>query len=155
MFTQYFSKNKSLLFRNGELKSPNFDLTVNEFLRTLEELESMDVIPIVFSPLPVNGVDLGRCLARASCMGLNLDECSFRIDEISKDVLRVYRFLDEIKDKYRVVRLDNFICDNSLCDTHFDSTFIYNDSSHLSQEGSAELGKLNDFYRIIVDGYSN
>jgi len=154
-FIQYISKGNSLLLRNGELESSNFDLAVNEFLKTLEELESMGVTPIVFSPLPENGVDLGRCLSRAEFMGLNLDECNFQTEEISKDMLKVYSFLDKIEEKYRVVRLDQFICDDSFCNTHFDSTFIYKDSIHLSHEGSAELGRVNNFYEIIVDGYSN
>ena len=154
-FLAYVSSHKKLLFRSGDIVTTNSDLAANEFLRTLEELESMGVTPIVFSPLPTNFVDLGRCLARAECIGLDLDECNFRVDEIPKRWKEVYRFLEKIEENYRVVRLDKLICDSFQCETHFGSTFIYRDKYHLSHEGSAELGKINDFYGIITGNYSN
>jgi hypothetical protein len=154
-FISYISHYKSLLYRSGDLVATNSDLGLNEFLRTLAELESMGITPIVFSPLPMNGVDLGRCLSRSECIGLDLDECNFRVDEIPKYWLKIYSFLEKVEENYRVVRLDKLICDSYLCETHIGSTFIYRDKFHLSEEGSAELGKVNDFYRIIVDGYSN
>ena len=154
-FPAYVSSHRKLLFRSGDLVTTNSYLAANEFLRTLEELESMGITPIVFSPLPTNNVDLGRCLARAECIGLDLDECNFRVDEIPKRWKEVYRFLEKIEENYRVVRLDKLICDSFQCETHIGSTFIYRDKYHLSHEGSAELGKMNDFYGIIVGGYSN
>lgn len=154
-FSQYLSKNASLLFRNGDLMAANNELATQELIRTLDELKSMGVIPIVFSPPPNNGVDLGRCLARAEWTGVSLDECNFRVVDISQHRTNVYRFLDNIEKNYRVIRLENLICDSSLCNAHFGSSFIYRDKSHLSHEGSETLGKMYDFYRMIVDGHSN
>ncbi|MFC1536911.1 acyltransferase family protein [Pseudomonadota bacterium] len=154
-FTQYLKKDKALLYRSGNLAGANIDLAVKEFRATLSELETMGITPIVFSPPPQNGINLGRCLARAEWTGLNLDKCNFRVDDISQNQINVYRFLETINEKYRVVRLDKLICDSSLCNTHFGPTFIYRDSQHLSHEGSAELGKKNHFYGMIVDRYSN
>lgn len=154
-FKHYLSKDQPLLLRSGDLVDMNFDLVVKEFVRTLGELEAMGITPIVFSPPPSNGVNLGRCLARAEWTGLSLDECSFRVDEISQEIVNVYSFLENIKQNYRVVRIDNLICDSSLCETHFGSTFIYRDKGHLSYEGSSVLGKMNDFYGMIVGDHSN
>jgi peptidoglycan/LPS O-acetylase OafA/YrhL len=154
-FNQYLSKGAALLFRSGDLVDANIDLAAKEFKKTLGELESMGITPIVFSPPPANGVDIGRCLARAEFLGLNLDKCNFRLDELIQDRLDSYNFIETIKENYRVVRLDNIICDSSLCKTHFGSTFIYRDGGHLSHEGSATLGRKNDFYRMIVGSYSN
>jgi peptidoglycan/LPS O-acetylase OafA/YrhL len=154
-FSQYMSNDNALLFRSGELVDANLDLASKEFEKTLSELETMGITPIVFSPPPANGVDLGRCLARADLMELSLDKCNFREDELTQNRLDVYSFLETIKKDYRVVRLDYLICDSSLCKTHFGSTFIYRDSVHLSHEGSAELGRKYDFYKMIVDGYQN
>jgi peptidoglycan/LPS O-acetylase OafA/YrhL len=153
-FAQYLSKDKHLLFRSGELLKPNLDIAVREFESTLNELKEMGIVPIVFSPPPANGVDLGRCLARADLLGLNLDKCNFRVNEIIKDRLDVYRFLETISKNYDVIRLEDFVCDSSLCNTHFGSIFIYRDESHFSNEGSAELGKKSNFYDMIVDDYS-
>jgi hypothetical protein len=153
-FAQYLSRDKDLLFRSGELVKPNLDIAAREFESTLGELKAMGITHIVFSPPPANGINLGRCLTRAGWLGLNLDKCNFRVDEIIQDRLDVYRFLETISKNHDVIRLDNFVCDNSLCNTHFDSIFIYRDESHFSNEGSAALGKKSNFYGMIVDGYS-
>ena len=50
--------------------------------------------------------------------------------------------------------LDNFVCNESLCNTHFDSIFLFRDEEHFSNEGSAALGKKSNFYGMIVDSYS-
>jgi hypothetical protein len=86
---------------------------------------------------------------------LNLDECSFRVDEISQEIVDVYSFLENIRQNYRVVRIDNLTCESSLCKANFDSTFIYRDKGHLSYEGSAVLGKMSDFYGMIIGNHSN
>jgi peptidoglycan/LPS O-acetylase OafA/YrhL len=150
-FKQYLSKENSLLLRDGELVNTNSDLVKQEFEKTLSELVAMKITPIVFSPPPENGFNLGRCLAIAQWRGLDLDKCNFQVNEISPYLLDVYAFLETIAKKHRVIRLDSLICDNSLCKTHFGSTFIYRDPGHLSYEGSAALGETNDFYSLIVD----
>jgi hypothetical protein len=153
-FAQYLTKDKDLLFRSGDIVKPSLEIAVKEFKSTLNELKAMGITPIVFSPPPANGVDLGRCLARADWLGLNLDKCNFRVDEIVQDRLDVYRFLETIGKNYNVIRLDNIICNSSLCNTHFGSIFLYRDDSHFSNEGSAVLGKTSDFYGMIADSFS-
>ena len=153
LFAQYLLKDNDLLLRNGNFVKANFDLAGKEFENTLNELKTMGITPIVFAPPPANGIDLGRCLARAGWLGLNLDECNFRVDEILQNRSDVYNFLETISNNYNVIRLDDFICNNSLCGTHFGSIFLYRDEGHLSNEGSAELGKKNNFYRMIVGDY--
>lgn len=149
-FNQYLSKNMSILLRNGELVKANIDLVIKEMRKTLSELEIMGITPIVFSPPPANGINIGRCLARASYLGLDLDSCNFRVDEIAQDRLATYSFLESISKYHRVVFLNNLLCDNSMCNTHIGSAFIYRDGGHLSHEGSAALGKKFYFYKIIV-----
>jgi peptidoglycan/LPS O-acetylase OafA/YrhL len=154
IFSQYLSKDNALLLRSGDLVKANLDNATKEFESTLSELKAMGITPVVFSPPPTSGIDLGRCLARAGWYGLNLDKCNFRVDEIIQDRLDAYRFLETIRKNYDVIRLDNFVCDSSLCTTHFGSIFIYKDESHFSYEGSVAIGKKNNFYRMIVDSYS-
>ncbi|MEI6154958.1 MAG: acyltransferase family protein, partial [Deltaproteobacteria bacterium] len=154
-FGQYLSKDSALIFRSGNLVDANIDLVVKEFKRTLDELKAMGITPIVFSPPPANGVNFGRCLARAEWFGLSLDECNFRVDGINQNTLSINKFLEIIKNDYRVVRLDKLICDSILCKTHFGSIYIYSDTLHLSHEGSAALGRKSDFYRMITTGYSD
>ena len=152
-FTEYLSRD--LLLRNGDRKSGNTDLAVKEFKKTLAELNAMGITPVVFSPMPRNGINLGRCLARAVWFEIDLDDCNFQVNTMSKNTLDVYSFLEIIKENYPVVRLDRFICDNVICRTHYGSIFLYKDGGHLSREGSAELGRMVDFYKIIIGAFSN
>ncbi len=154
-FKQYLSEDRSLLLRSGDLVDVNFDLVVKEFRKTLDELKAMGITPIVFSPPPTNDNNLGRCLTRAEWVGLSLDECNFEVAQISQEIVNVYNFLENIKQNYRVVRIDKLTCKNSICETHIGSTFIYRDKGHLSYEGSAVLGKMSGFYKMIVSDNLN
>ena len=150
-FNNYLVENKKLLHRNGKLKKTSLSDVLNEFKDTLDELKSLGVIPIIFSSPPANGIDLGRCLAKASWMQLNLEKCNFNQSHMTEDRKREYKFLDMIKDKYPVIRLDKLICNNSLCNTHYDDIWLFRDKAHLSKFGSAELGTRYDFYKIIAN----
>jgi peptidoglycan/LPS O-acetylase OafA/YrhL len=150
-FSQYLLEDRVLLLRSGELVEADMELAVREFKKTLDELQAMGVTPIVFSPPPSNGIDLGRCLARAEWFGKDLGQCNFHIDEMSQHRLEVYRFLEAIKKHHRVIRLDDLMCNSDLCKAHLGETFLYRDSGHLSLEGSAALGKRYDFHRMITN----
>lgn len=149
-FGQYLSQD--ILHRNGNLLKSNMDTVTSEFIKTMNELKSMGIIPIVFASPPSNGNDLGRCLAKAEWLKLNLDNCDFNISQLSKERIRTYTFLDNLLSKYKVkiIRLDNFLCNKIHCKTHFDSIWVYRDKGHLSYEGSTELGKRYDFYHKIT-----
>lgn len=149
-FYGYMSEGNSLLLRDGEIRHANFESLVFEFERTLQELESMGIKPVIFSPPPGNYTDLGRCLARAEWQGMELDKCNFPPDKITAHHREVYRFLDIISKKYSVIRLDSLICDNTTCRTHIGTDYIYRDKGHLSKAGSAELGREANFYGLIT-----
>lgn len=149
-FSQYLLDEETLLLRNGELVKANMDFAIQAFKSTLVELQALGINPIVFSPPPSNDLDLGRCLARAEWVGVALDNCDFQEDMMSPKRRLVYEFLDVIQQSHRVLRLDQLICQNARCKTHFDDVWIYRDARHFSDEGVAFLGKKYDFYRIIT-----
>ena len=153
-FSQYLSNDRNLLLRSGEIVKPDIDIAAREFKNTLSELKAKGITPIVFSPPPANGMDLGRCLARAERFGLRLDKCNFRVDEIIQDRMEAYRFLEAIDKHYNVIQLKDIVCNSSECNTHYESAFLYRDESHFSNEGSYVLGKKSNFYGMIVDGHS-
>ncbi|MGP1386509.1 MAG: acyltransferase family protein [Thainema sp.] len=151
-FFQYLKEDKILVLRNGVHVTVNSDFVLEEFEKTLTELKSMGIIPVIFSPPPANGIDLGRCLASADWQGIELAKCDFKQDEMSQIRSMVYQFLDNISHKnYRVVRLDQLMCDGATCKTHIGSIGLYRDDGHLSSEGSAVLGKKYNFYEIITN----
>lgn len=150
-FSQYLSSESELLFRNGKHEKVDVKSVMGEFMKTLDELEAMGVTPVVFSPPPANGIDLGRCLAKAEWNGLNLDKCDFKVSDMLQTRKDVYYFLEGIQTKHHVIRLDELICDEDICKTNFDTTWIFRDKGHLSHEGSAELGKRHSFYKKITE----
>jgi hypothetical protein len=148
-FNQYLSGTK-LLFRNGSLVPASTKLATQEFEETLSELKQMEVTPVIFSPPPSNGIDLGRCLAKAEWNGLSYTNCDFSEADILKGRLSVYEFLESFRNKYQVVSLESIICNSGQCNSHIDKTYLYRDSGHLSYEGAAILGKKYDFYGTIT-----
>ena len=109
----------------------------------------MGITPIVFSPPPENGTNLGRCLSRAEWFNIDLALCDFGVRDISYGTTIAYRFLDDIAEQHRVVWLDAMLCDELVCDTHYGKDFIYRDTGHLSVLGSIVLGKKFNFYKLI------
>jgi peptidoglycan/LPS O-acetylase OafA/YrhL len=149
-FSQYILSENKLLMNTGDYVKGDFDFAVHEFDKTLTELKSLGLQPVVFSPPPANEIDLGRCLARAEWMGLSLDKCNFKQNEISQKRMAVYNFLDVIQTKHRVVRLDQLMCNEDFCETHLGQVGLYRDARHFSDEGSMAIGKKYDFYRVII-----
>ncbi|MHC4216478.1 MAG: SGNH hydrolase domain-containing protein, partial [Planctomycetota bacterium] len=147
-FVRYFENNQLLI--GDELYDADNELAAKYFTATLEELKSMGITPIVFSPTPQNGENIGECLVKAEFFGDNLDLCDFSLSNISDMNYKAYEFLKNISNNYNVVFLDTGICDDGICRTSINSTFIYRDYGHLSQNGSTLLGKKMRFYDLIV-----
>lgn len=146
-FHQYMAS--KILLRSGTQPYSN-PLMLKEFEKTLIELEAMGIKPIIFSPPPANGINLGRCLVKADSIGRNLNNCNFKKNNISAKITEVYHFLKFIDKKYKVVNLDALMCDAKNCKTHFKSTYYYYDAGHLTYDGSKILGKKYNFYKLIT-----
>lgn len=149
-FSQYLLPDEKVLLRNGEIVNANIDLAVQEFEKTLAELQSLGIEPIVVSPPPANGLDLGQCVARAEWMGLPQNKCDFQAAQMSPKRVSAYQFMDAIQEQYRVLRLDQLMCHNEVCQAFADNTMLYRDARHLSQAGAVLLGQKYDFYGIIT-----
>lgn len=149
-FIQYLEHGGRLMFRNQEIVDADLELVAVEFRRTLTRLKAMGVTPVVFSPPPSNGVDLGRCLATAKWGGDDLVNCDFPQGDISKGRLMAYELLREMGKDFSVIFLTDLMCDSGVCKTHIGDIFLYRDTGHLSVEGAAALGQQHDFYRMVV-----
>ena len=149
-FSQYLSDSSEVLDRDGKQSFASLELITSEFENTLKELVEMGIKPIVFSPPPANGINLGRCLTRAEWKGKALNACNFNKDKMLEIRGTVYKFLETLEDQYQVVRLDDYMCEGQECNTHIDSTYLFRDEGHLSHEGTALLGKKYNFYDSIT-----
>lgn len=149
-FNMYLSQDSTLLYRDGDVAKTDLQRLAHEFERTLDELEKMGITPVIFYPPPATGVDLGRCLAKADWLGWDLDTCNFKVDELSGPIRDAYAFLRTIKEKHRVVNLEDLLCNDGVCSSHLNDIYMYRDKGHLSVEGSQALGRRNNFYEMIV-----
>ncbi|PMG73680.1 acyltransferase [Shewanella sp. 10N.286.51.B7] len=131
----------------------NIDISeLNElFMSTLRFFEKNGIKPIIFSPPPMNGKNLGRCLSTQTYKDADLSYCDFKISELDQIQTVVFNWLDLLSNNYNVVNLKNYFCDDKMCKSHIGNTYLYRDAEHLSKEGSELLGLEKDFYKMIIN----
>jgi peptidoglycan/LPS O-acetylase OafA/YrhL len=124
------------------------------FLRGMEEtlrsIRSMEKIPVIFSPTPQNGTNLGRCTKKAKFFGEQLAQCNFNFVEAKIFQQRERELLESLEGLVSVVRLEDGMCDQkTVCQVSKNGIILYRDSGHLTKVGSAFLGTKMDFYSLI------
>lgn len=149
-FIQYLGYKDYRLLIEGEVYDGSIELATKQFLSTLDELKGMGVIPVVFSPPPSIKEDSGLCLAKTEFFGGDLGSCNFNRHDVADYSADAYKFLKNIEKHYRVVYIDNGICEDGICNVSVDGTYIYRDATHMSKDGSTYLGKKMRFYDLIV-----
>jgi len=141
-FSNYLKPNQFEYLTRSGLTEGRYDLLVKAFSNTILELKKLNIIPIVFSPLPKTGFDVGECLERKHGSAILLREgCDIDYREYQQYQNIVNIFLKEIEQKTNVVWLKDFICTNEICHVDIENTFIYRDNGHLSIDGSIKLLK--------------
>ncbi|NOS80146.1 MAG: acyltransferase [Nitrospira sp.] len=149
-FAQYVVKGQTVFMRDGAVKEGS-DIAVEYFLETLKKLKEHGIIPVVFSPPPQTGQDIGRCLARANFFSLNQNECDFGIETANQNQRSVIEFLKKVEEGgFKVVFLSDGVCESGKCSAAVGNIFMYRDKGHLGHEGSALLGSKMNFYKQIL-----
>lgn len=131
-----------------------FGLAFDQFVKTLDTIKGLGMTPVVFSPPPWNGKDIGKCLVNARYLQRGkVRECDFDAAVSLNRQQSILDALGQLKTSgYNVVFLSNNICSDGRCRASIDDTFIYNDSNgHLSVEGSALLGQRMNFYKLVSE----
>jgi len=149
-FSQYLLSENKVLLRHGKVTSASPELAFQQFQTTLRELQWLGIEPIVVSPPPTNDLDLGRCIARAEWLGLAPSNCNFLTAEMSDKRVEAYQFLDTLQAQFRVLRLEDFLCQEGVCRTYVGDVPLYRDARHLSEAGATLLGQKYDFYGFIL-----
>lgn len=149
-FGQYVSPEWRLLSRDGTV-TQDTSVALEHFLKTLKTLKELGITPVVFSPTPESGQDIGRCLAKARFLGINQDECNFDLEQSNQQQQLIIDFLKRVEGSgYKVIFLSDGLCGNGICRAAVGDTFIYRDGGHLSHEGSALLGSKMNFYNLMT-----
>lgn len=142
---------KVIRFKDGSERKITIDELNNQFTSTLDFFVGHGIRPVVFTPPPETGENIGKCLTSSSFFYESYKQCDFEINEITERQKEIYAWLDKVADKYKVIDLVKVICQDEKCSTHNGNTYIYRDMHHLSYEGSRELGKNFDFYKLISE----
>lgn len=149
-FGAYVTQDAELLSSSGDILKTNVDVAVDEFIKTLRKIEALGKTPVIISPPPANGRNLGKCLVRAEFFNISKDICNFSYGKLTNLRQTVYRFLDHIAREYRVIRLDDYLCQDAMCMTYIDDEFIYRDGGHLSVGGAKLIGTQMRLYDLIT-----
>jgi peptidoglycan/LPS O-acetylase OafA/YrhL len=149
-FSHFVSEDSFVLTKNGSIL-PGKTVALDAMVSTVQRIKALGKTPVIFSPTPQNGQNIGRCLGKASFFGEDMGYCDVKISDFPKRQLDVWNFLKAVENFASVVWLSDFLCSSEGCKASFDDVFVYRDWGHLSSEGSAYLGKKMDFYRLLVN----
>ena len=144
-----FNKNSMNTILNN--KSINLVIVSSSFSDLLEEenfnffkqqimiLEKNDIRVIIFGPTPTPSYskNIGRCLFFSSKYG-NLEKCDFFAKDIHSDYKKTINKLKLLTNNNSIslINLSDVICDLNKCYTSLNKKLIYEDTIHLTREGS-------------------
>ncbi|WP_322890110.1 MULTISPECIES: acyltransferase family protein [unclassified Yoonia] len=136
------------LFRDGLqaasgdlIPGPDLPFVAEQLIATAQAIRETGADVIIVSPMPRTGWNIGQCLMRSVYFGMDEATCDFalRADSAVDVMLRM------VAEEVPVYWLHDDFCRNGMCDAMQDGTFVYMDFGHLSNEGSAHLGRVNDW----------
>jgi peptidoglycan/LPS O-acetylase OafA/YrhL len=142
----------SIATKDGGVKSLSRDVIEAQLIETIQSIESRGAVPVIFSPPPASGRDIGQCLLKAEMLGTEKNPCNFPLSEAEAHqsvTLETLRRLEKMG--HKIIWLADGICDAGICNGSVQETFIYRDGGHLSYEGSAFLGRKMNFYERITE----
>ena len=130
-----------LMASKGVVTKPNMQVIAAKLVATANKIRQAGANVLIVSPTPRSGSDVGQCLVRTVYFNADKSGCDFAL----KTETDAYEFLRIVSKDIPVYWLNEDICDAEVCDVMQDGTFIYRDEGHLSKEGSAYLGRLNEW----------
>jgi peptidoglycan/LPS O-acetylase OafA/YrhL len=144
-FGQYVSKDAKILTRQGDIE----DGEKNAFKAmqlTINRIRELKKTPVIFSPTPQNGENIGKCLVKATFLNIDNKFCDIKYSDSAAQQSEVFDFLKKVEKITTVVWLSDFLCSSDICKTSKNGVLFYRDEEHLSHEGSSYLGKEMNFY---------
>ncbi|MBF0427193.1 MAG: hypothetical protein HQL66_15380 [Magnetococcales bacterium] len=114
--------------------------------KTIEAIRAMGKRVVFVAPPPASGFDIGRCTERL-VEGLPViggaRDCNITVrayHATRRDVLDLLAAI-EADSGIEVIRFDRYLCNGDSCKSRVGGIPIYGAGDHLSQTGSAHLGK--------------
>jgi len=147
-----YLKAGSSLYTDGKVVKSDDELVLAHFQATLRWLASRRIVPVIISPPPADGRNIGDCVMKSLWLGQGDESCKIKTGEFVEKNKSTIEFLKKISDDYRVIFLWDYLCDEAVCAVTMDGNSLYIDDGHLSHDGSSSLGKRIDLYNLVVGG---
>jgi len=152
-FDDYF-KVDAEMFVNGEItRSINPSLIIERIIETISAVRLAGKNPIIVSPPPTTGFDVGECLERKAMNLVVFDrqDCTIEYNDYRNINAAVIAALTEIEHStgVKVLWLDELMCRNSRCATEVGGILLYRDKEHLSVDGSKHVIGLLDIKQYV------
>jgi peptidoglycan/LPS O-acetylase OafA/YrhL len=154
-FHHYVDHGWTFVTRSEGRRSPSPALALEQTRKLLLKLRDYGKKVVVIGPPPNAEFNVGNCverkLAGKPAFGPRAS-CALTTADYTSRNKTVLDFLDALRREnlVNVIRLDEALCDETLCATTLGNTPLYRDSGHLSYDGSAALGKKMDWRNLIM-----
>ncbi|NVK33329.1 MAG: acyltransferase [Rhodobacteraceae bacterium] len=128
-------------------------LLSTELKNTVTWLRENNLVPVLITPPPIDGRDIGICYFRSVMFGSPISECTIqRLDAESfqKEINEIFQSLE---DEISILWLDETFCDTETCSVTDGEKLLYNDRIHLSYDGSEFLGQHRNLYKEILKSH--
>lgn len=136
--------------------TPSMEERIGSFSRTVEMLKSLGIRPIIISPPPSPGFNIGACLKRQASgfytVGDRAKSCNFQTNVLPETAVAVREFVDKISMATSIKEIDftDLICGEiGECQTRIDNVPLYRDEGHLSRSGSKLLAQKNRMFEDL------
>lgn len=138
------------LTENGNVSKLNGNDVFSYFIKTISTLKKLGLKVTVIAPPPEGGFEIGMCLHKIKLANQPLDICNFPLAQMPEKQKELYKIIESIESNVNVIWLSDGICSNGECKASHGDIMMYRDYGHLSFEGSEELGRKMDFYKLIT-----
>ena len=151
-FLTFFDEASGFYSEERGFSDPTSEALFQELKATLDYFAGIGIRPVVFAPPPTTNARLnpGFCLSKALLLSKRFEACEFSTTDLKEESAHVRDVLKRIDGLYRVFWFDPYICEDDICRPSMQQTILYQDHGHLTHEGSAELGRIANFYGFIT-----
>ncbi|WOJ95029.1 acyltransferase family protein [Congregibacter variabilis] len=146
----YVGQEKTVLLRDGTT-TLGVHVTKSALLKTIARIKELGKTPIIVSPTPQDGSDIGKCLVRAELFHAALSNCDLIFNKGDYGNQLAFDLLESVEESVNVIWLDDYLCSNRRCSAALNSVFIYRDHGHLSKEGGRYVAKLIGYRQVLND----
>jgi peptidoglycan/LPS O-acetylase OafA/YrhL len=136
----YLNFEKSEYLTSSGVQQAEHQLLKDAFRDTLLAIKALGITPIVVSPPPKSGFNVGECLERLYGQAwLFRNDCNIDLKAYEKNQMLVNETLKSIEEVAEVIWLRDYLCDPISCNTSIENTMLYRDGGHLTIDGSVKL----------------